>query len=68
MRITIWNTRSLGTRQGEIKATMKKFINNVSNDQDLIILTETRHLEPRLNGLKGEKLYYKLQQENQINL
>ena len=55
MRITTWNTRSLGTRQGGIEATKKRFINNASNDQDLIILTETRHLEREPFKIKWTK-------------
>ena len=55
MRITTWNTRSLGTRQGGIEATKKRFINNASSDQDLIILTETRHLEHEPFKIKWTK-------------
>ena len=55
MRITTWNTRSLGTRQGGIEATKKKFINNASSDQDLIILTENRNLEREPFKIKWTK-------------
>ena len=42
-------------RQGGIEATKQRFINNASNDQDLIILTETRHLEREPFKIKWTK-------------
>ena len=55
MNISTWNTRSMGTRSGQIEPAKRKYIRTMTSNQDLVIFTETRHIKREAWSIKWTK-------------
>ena len=55
MNLSTWNCRSLGTRKGPIELAKRSFYRNMVQHQDLVVLTETRHIRNKAWQVKWTK-------------
>ena len=55
MNISTWNTRSMGTRSGQIEPAKRRYIRTMTSNQDLVIFTEIRHIKREAWAIKWTK-------------